>query len=137
MYGPFVFGEPTVAGCAYIHALQMWLFRQMKESEPDNFIWQQDRAPLQWHLSVRDWLNITVLDQWILRKGPRDKVGFTWPPSSPDLTTCDFYPFWFIKNCVYVLTLPADLPDLRHMIEAAVVRINSDTLNKVWDKLAY
>ncbi|GFT11525.1 hypothetical protein TNCV_2523411 [Trichonephila clavipes] len=31
----------------------------------------------------------------------------------------------------------SDLPDLRHMIEAAVVSITSDTLNKAWDELAY
>ncbi|GFV47079.1 hypothetical protein TNCV_197741 [Trichonephila clavipes] len=43
----------------------------------------------------------------------------------------------FIKDCVYyVPPLPADLPDLRHRIEA-VARITSDTPNKVWDELAY
>ncbi|GFX72648.1 uncharacterized protein TNCV_4062441 [Trichonephila clavipes] len=69
VYGPFVFGEPTVTGSTYLDALQLWLFPQLKESEPDNFIWQQDGAPPHWLLSVRDWLNITVLDQWIFHKG--------------------------------------------------------------------
>ncbi|GFV64127.1 hypothetical protein TNCV_1220181 [Trichonephila clavipes] len=40
-------------------------------------------------------------------------------------------------DCVYVTPLPAKLPDLRQRIEAAVERITSDTLNKVWDELAY
>ncbi|GFX46483.1 uncharacterized protein TNCV_4549221 [Trichonephila clavipes] len=44
MYEPFVFGEPTVTGSAYLDALQLWPFPQMKESGPDNFIWQQDDA---------------------------------------------------------------------------------------------
>ncbi|GFY08810.1 transposable element Tcb2 transposase [Trichonephila clavipes] len=101
--------KPTVTGSAYHDALHLWLFPQYKESEPDNFIWHQDDAPSHWHLSVRDWLKITVLDQWIFYKVPDDKV----PP------------------------LPADLPDLRHRIEASVARITSDTLNKVWDELAY
>ncbi|GFS79135.1 transposable element Tcb1 transposase [Trichonephila clavipes] len=39
--------------------------------------------------------------------------------------------------CVYVPPLPPDLLDFRHRIEAAVARIISDTLKKVWDELAY
>ncbi|GFW46521.1 uncharacterized protein TNCV_4812081 [Trichonephila clavipes] len=35
VYGPFVFGEPTVTGSAYLDAVQLWLFPQLKESEPD------------------------------------------------------------------------------------------------------
>ncbi|GFU23897.1 uncharacterized protein TNCV_3331661 [Trichonephila clavipes] len=73
VYGPFVFGEPTVTGSAYFDALQQCLFPQLKESEPDNFIWQQDGAPPHWHLPVRDWLNITVFDQCNFRKEPHDK----------------------------------------------------------------
>ncbi|GFU32417.1 uncharacterized protein TNCV_4540311 [Trichonephila clavipes] len=72
--------EPTVTGSAYLDALQLWLLPHLEESEPDNFIWQQDGA--QWHLSVRDWLNITVPDQWISRKGLHDKACFAWPPRS-------------------------------------------------------
>ncbi|GFW58511.1 uncharacterized protein TNCV_718121 [Trichonephila clavipes] len=92
---------------------------------------------IQRHLSVRDWLNITVLDQWIFRKGPYDNACFTWPPRSPDLTPWDFYLWRFIKDCVFVPQLSVDLPDLIYRIEAAVARIASDTMNKVWDELAY
>ncbi|GFS80828.1 uncharacterized protein TNCV_1334561 [Trichonephila clavipes] len=99
--------------------------------------WQQDSALPHWHLSVRDWLNITILDQWIFRRGPHEKPCFAWPSRSPHLTPCDFYVWGFIKNNVYVPPLPADFPDLRHRIEAAVARITSDTLNNVWDELAY
>ncbi|GFV45450.1 uncharacterized protein TNCV_299501 [Trichonephila clavipes] len=89
VHGPFVFGEPTVTGSAYLDALQLWLVSKLKEGEPDNFIWQQDGAPPHRHLSACDWLNITVPDQWIGRKGPQDKVCFAWPPRSPDLTRWD------------------------------------------------
>ncbi|GFX46905.1 uncharacterized protein TNCV_4040491 [Trichonephila clavipes] len=65
------------------------------------------------------------------------KLCFAWPPRSSDLAPCDFYLWEFIKNCVYAPPLPADLPDLRHMIAAAVARITSDTLNKVWDEHVY
>ncbi|GFW38755.1 uncharacterized protein TNCV_3881221 [Trichonephila clavipes] len=73
----------------------------------------------------------------IRRKGLRDKVCFAWPPHSPDLMQCDFYLWELIKNCVYVPLLTDDLPDLRHRIEAAVARINSDTLNKAYDEVSY
>ncbi|PRD32426.1 UNVERIFIED_CONTAM: hypothetical protein NCL1_20485 [Trichonephila clavipes] len=33
VYGPFIFGEPTVTSSAYLDALQLWLFPQLKESE--------------------------------------------------------------------------------------------------------
>ncbi|PRD27901.1 UNVERIFIED_CONTAM: hypothetical protein NCL1_34040 [Trichonephila clavipes] len=64
----------AVTGSAYLDDLQLWLFPQLKEREPNNFIWQQDVAPLHWHLSVRDWLNFTVPNQWIVRKEPLDKA---------------------------------------------------------------
>ncbi|GFV32347.1 uncharacterized protein TNCV_1676331 [Trichonephila clavipes] len=135
--GPFVFGEPTVTGSAYIYTLQLWLLPQLKESEPDNFIWQQDGSQPHWHLSVRNWLNITVLDQWNFHKGPHDKACFAWPPCSSDLTLHHFYLWGFVKDYVYIPPLPSDLPDSRHRIEAAVPRIASDTLNKVWDELTH
>ncbi|GFU98195.1 DUF4817 domain-containing protein [Trichonephila clavipes] len=127
-----------------------------KKSEPNNFIWQQDGASSHWHLSVRDWLNINVLNPWIGRKEPPDKAYVAWlprsparvaeqcdvniqsiNPRSPDLTPCDFYLWGFIKDCVYVPRLPAGLSDFRYRMEANVARISSNTLKKVWVELAY
>ncbi|GFV95101.1 uncharacterized protein TNCV_3708961 [Trichonephila clavipes] len=99
----------VVTGSAYLDALQLWLFPQLEESEPNNFIWQQDGAPPNWRLSVRDWLNITVPNQWIGRKEPPDKTCIAWPPRSPDLMSCDFYMWGLIKDCVYIPPLPAEL----------------------------
>ena len=42
MYGPFCFAEATVTGVAYLSMLQEWLFPQLVEDQPENFIWQQD-----------------------------------------------------------------------------------------------
>ncbi|PRD30745.1 UNVERIFIED_CONTAM: hypothetical protein NCL1_25477 [Trichonephila clavipes] len=64
----------AVTDSAYLDALQLWLFPQLEKSEPNNFIWQQDGAPHHWHLSVCDWLNVTVPNQWIGRKEPPDKA---------------------------------------------------------------
>ncbi|GFW50325.1 uncharacterized protein TNCV_4697411 [Trichonephila clavipes] len=76
----------AVTSSAYLDTLQLWLFFQLEESEPINFIWQQDGAPPHRHPSVRDWLNITVPNQWIDRKEPPDEACIAWPPRSPDLT---------------------------------------------------
>ncbi|GFU34635.1 uncharacterized protein TNCV_1993541 [Trichonephila clavipes] len=129
----------VVTGSAYLDALQLWLFPQLEESEPNNFIWQQDGTPPHWHLSVRNWLNITVPNQSIGHKELSDTVCIASPPRSSDVTSCDFYRWEFIKDCVYVPLLSADLSDLRYRMEADVARISSDTLNKVWDEheLAY
>ncbi|GFT39243.1 uncharacterized protein TNCV_2421771 [Trichonephila clavipes] len=81
----------AVTGSAYLDALQLWLFPQLEESEPNNFIWQQDGVPPHWHISAHDWLNITVPKQWIGHKEIPDKACIVWPPRSPDLTPCDFY----------------------------------------------
>ncbi|GFV23985.1 DUF4817 domain-containing protein [Trichonephila clavipes] len=88
---------------------------------------EQDGAPPQWHLSLRDWLNSTVPNQWIDRKEPPDKAYIAWPPRSPYLTPCNFYLWEFIKDCVYIPSLPADLSGLRDRMEADVTRIFSDT----------
>ncbi|XP_023211332.1 uncharacterized protein LOC111614181 [Centruroides sculpturatus] len=48
VYGPFFFGEATVTGVSYLDALQLWLFPQLEEDEPENFIWQQDGSGCNW-----------------------------------------------------------------------------------------
>ncbi|GFV39991.1 uncharacterized protein TNCV_4412221 [Trichonephila clavipes] len=97
----------------------------------------QDGAPPHWHLAVRDWLNITVPNQYIGHKGPPDKACIAWPPRSPDLTPCDSYLWGLINDCVFFPPLPADLSDLRHRMEADVARISSDAMKNACDELYY
>ncbi|GFT75912.1 uncharacterized protein TNCV_2098491 [Trichonephila clavipes] len=79
-------------GCnCFCLSLSSTTFLNKEESEPNNFIWQQDGIPPHWHLSVCDWLNITVPNQLIGRKEPPDVACITWPTCSPDLKPCDFY----------------------------------------------
>jgi hypothetical protein len=116
--------------------LQLRLFPQLKDDEPENFIFQQDDAPPYWHNGIRDWLNVTVHDRWIGHKEPNDRACFAWPPRSPNLTPCDFYLWGFIKDRMHVTPIPADLPELRNRIEAAVATITQQTLINVWEELA-
>ncbi|GFX92811.1 gag-pol [Trichonephila clavipes] len=93
--------------------------------------------------TVTDSAYLDDLQLWLFpqleksESGTNDKACFAWLSRSPDLTPCDFYLLGLIYDCVYVPLLPADLPDLRHRVEAAVARITSVTLNKAWDELAY
>ncbi|GFT27202.1 hypothetical protein TNCV_40441 [Trichonephila clavipes] len=76
------------------------------------------------------WLNGYVNQQNCRIWSEANPQVYVETPLHPEkLTVC--------KDCVYAPLLPADHPGLRHMIEAAVARITSDTLNEVWDELAY
>jgi hypothetical protein len=67
----------------------------------------------------------------------KDDVLMWWLPRSPDLTPCDFF-FWeFVKDFVFVPSLPANLRDLRNCITAAVALVNRDMLTEVWDEMDY
>lgn len=39
-YGFFFFGEETLSGVSYLDALQQWIFYQLQDDEPENFIWK-------------------------------------------------------------------------------------------------
>ena len=59
-----------------------------------------------------------------------------WPPWSPDLTSCDFFLWGYVKDRVCLPSLPVDLPDMKR-IAAAIESITPDMLNNVWEKFDY
>ncbi|GFV33821.1 hypothetical protein TNCV_1516171 [Trichonephila clavipes] len=67
-----------------------------------------------------------------------DIIRMDWPAFFSDVwDSLGLTPFDAITSSgEQPTTETADLPDLRHRIEADVARISSDTLNKVWDELA-
>ncbi|GFU24455.1 uncharacterized protein TNCV_2264211 [Trichonephila clavipes] len=127
----------AVTGSAYLDTLQLWLIPQLEESEPNNFIWQQDGAPPYSHLSVRDWLYILYSTTGLATKKPPEKASIAWPPRSPNLTPDDFYLWGFFKDCNYVPSQPADLSDLIHRMKVNAARISSYTHIKVRDEVAF
>jgi hypothetical protein len=60
-----------------------------------------------------------------------------WPPRSPDLTQCDFFWGEFVKDTVFVPSLPADLQDLRSRITAAMALVDRHMLTRVWNEMDY
>jgi len=61
----------------------------------------------------------------------------SWPPRSPDATPCDFFPWAYVKDQVYVPPLPANIPEVKVQIRTAIETITADTLQTVWNELDY
>jgi len=53
------------------------------------------------------------------------------------MTSCDFFLWGYVKECVYVPPLPADLDELTNRITAAVKSVREDTLRRFWDEFSY
>jgi hypothetical protein len=58
------------------------------------------------------------------------------PPRSPDLIPCDFFLWGFIKEEVYVPSLPTTLDNLKNRITTAVNSVTQDLL-QVWNEFSY
>jgi len=56
---------------------------------------------------------------------------------SPDLTPCEFFLWGFVKEAVYVPSLPTTLDDLKNRITTAVNSATQDILLRVWDEFSY
>ena len=126
----------TVTGVTYLAMLQNWLLPQMSEDSED-FIFQQDGAPPHWHRDVRRFLNESLPQRWIGRVGKEDLALQFWPSRSPDLTPCDFFLWGFVKEAVYVPSLPTTLDDLKNRITSAVNSVTQDILLRVWNEFSY
>jgi len=130
------FAENTVTELTCLAMLQNWFFPQISENSED-FIFQQDGAPPHWHRDVRRFLNESRPQRWIGRVGKEDLALQFWPPRSPDLTPCDFFLWGFVKEAVYVPSLPTTLDDLKNHITTTVNSVTQDILLRVWNEFSY
>jgi len=87
--------------------LENWLMPQLNEDSND-YSFQQDGSPGHYK-GLRGYLNRNLPQRWIGRTGKEDDALMRWPPRSPDLTTCDFFFWGFVKDTVFVPPLPANL----------------------------
>lgn len=62
------------------------------------------------------------------------RTAVRWPPRSPDLTTCDFFLWGFIKSKVYE-TSPTTPDDMRQRIVRAFQEITPEILRNVQNSL--
>jgi len=67
-----------------------------------------------------------------------DCEGFNnLPPLSPDTTPCDFFLWGYVKDQVYVPSLPASIPELKVRVRTANETITADMLQTVRNGLDY
>ena len=61
-----------------------------------------------------------------------------WPPRSPDLTSCDFFLWGYVKDNAYKPPLPQNVRELQDRFRAAVQTIDGNMLKRVWqERLSY
>jgi len=93
--------------------------------------------PPNFHRNVQVFLNCVLQKHWIQHAAKGDKHLLPWPPHSPDLTTCDFFLWGFVKDSVYVPPLPMSLKEIRDQITHALQTITANMLHRVWDEFDY
>ena len=54
-----------------------------------------------------------------------------------DATACDFFLWSYVKDQVYVPSLPASISELKVPIRTAIETITADMLQTVWNELDY
>ena len=91
VYGPYFFPDRTVNGETFRNMLTTWLMPQLEHDSAD-FVYQLDGAPCHYYRNVRNFLYETLPHQWIGRAVNNDQHLLLWPPRSPDLIPCDFFP---------------------------------------------
>ena len=58
-------------------------------------------------------------------------------PRSPDLSTCHFFLWGYVKGLVFVLPLPANIEEMKQRITAALATVTEDMLQRVWHELEF
>ena len=123
--GPFFF-DRNVEGNAYLAMLNDNNIPQLIELVNNQFHeghflllwWAQDGAPAHQLIAVRNRL-LDLFQQRVIAL----QLAVEWPPRSPDLTSCDYFLWGYLKDKLY-RTPPQDINDLRERIrnEANLLR---------------
>ena len=79
-----------------------------------NLAWfEHDGAPAHFGVHVRQDLDASYGENWIVLGGPRP-----WPARSPDLTPLDFYDWGFMKYLVYSTPVVSELDWIGRIVKA-------------------
>jgi len=104
VYGPFFFcwkqgywGNVSRDAAKLASSSNEWIFRRL------HFPTGRNSTPLAPGCST---LSESLPQRWIGRVGKENLALQFWPPRSPDLTPCDFFLWGFVKEAVYVPSLP-------------------------------
>ena len=124
--GPY-FLESTVTKDSYLEMLKDFFIPELKElRRHSTTFFQQDGAPPQWGLKVREFLNTQFPDRCIGRNGP-----IHWPPRSPDLTPPDYFLWGHVKEFIYKRR-PTN-HELKEKVAEAIKSVTKDLLNRTFE----
>jgi len=134
VYGPFFFAKATVRGPVYLDVLEQFLEPQLlTDGILDTVGFQQDEAPCNYAIIVRDYLDRRFLGRWIGRGGIQPRAA-----RSPNLTPFFFFFAWgFFKPKVYTGKRTGNLAELRNRIIDAVQKITPQILESVFRETIY
>jgi hypothetical protein len=125
LIGPF-FITGTVNSNKYIELLENEFKPELQRLHIYNqIILQQDGSTSHTAYATRDYLNENYPNRWIGINGP-----ISWPPRSPDLTSCD-NALWGIIKKKTVAKNTSTIPHLKIAIAQAFREIDRETLRKI------
>ena len=130
--GPYFFEDQneqavTVTSERYVAMLKEFVFPYLEENEYDiPSIWfQQDGATAH---TAKDSMNV------LSEKFPKRLIsrfgGVSWPPRSPDLSSCDFFLWGYLKSKVYI-GKPRTISELKNAIRREIASISIEKLKNV------
>ncbi len=125
--GPYFF-EGNVNTESYTQMLHQFLIPELKRRRKlKSTIFQQDGATC--HTSK---ITMAMLRRVFGTRLISRFTKFGWPPRSPDMSTCDFFLWGYLKSRVYV-TKPRTLEQLKTNIRREIGLINKAMLKRVYE----
>lgn len=130
--GPYFFEDEngatvTVTAARYCQLLNTFLRPELRRLQVDleNVFFQQDGATPHTARVSMQVLRDMFPERLISRFG-----DIPWPPRSPDLSTCDFFLWGYLKDRVYSHR-PRTLAELKEKIRQEVATINGELMTRV------
>jgi len=129
--GPYFFEDDngnavTVTSARYVHMLENFVIPELQSFPVDeNTYFQQDGATSHTARVSMNLLNDLFPNHLISRNG-----DVQWPPRSPDLSSCDFFLWGYLKSKVYE-TRPESIQDLKVRIQEEIRAITPALLRRV------
>ncbi|GBM83181.1 hypothetical protein AVEN_43677-1 [Araneus ventricosus] len=108
------------------------LLRHIKDNAVRDLFLHRDGAPPYRSTIVRDFLNRELPHRWIERACLDDVNLLPWPPRSTYLTPSDLFLWDYVRDKVYVHTMPTTLQALQESITAAVTETCYWTSGQNW-----
>ena len=97
LVGPYFF-DGSVNHLNYLAMLENWFIQQQSLGIKSNVWFQEDGAPSNFAIIVREYLNEVFPSRWIGSGSATLPAPLDWPPRSSDLTTCGNCLWSFIKE---------------------------------------